>query len=47
MLAAFPIFFPFGTWLQKAPALAIPVMIASGILLFILTETMARGFFVA
>jgi hypothetical protein len=47
MLAAFPIFFLFGTWLQKAPALVIPVMIASGILLFILTETMARGFFVA
>lgn len=47
MLAAFPVFFLFGTWFQRWPTLVIPVLVASGVFLFILTETMARGFFVA
>jgi hypothetical protein len=47
LLAAFPIFFLFGVWLRRWPIVVTGLMVASGIFLFILTETMARGFFVA
>lgn len=47
VLTAFPAFFLAGSWLRRQPVVMAALCIVSAVYLFVLTETMALGYFVA